>query len=211
MHDDVYNDFNTQSSTHWDGLTHYGSMQCQCFYNGVTPEQITALPGTRNGIQAWARRGIAGRAVLLDYGRWAEAQGLQPAAGERTPVPAADLMQVADTQGTRFETGDIFIVRYGWTSWYERLDADERRAISKGPTNVYRHRAGSDTFRFLWDNHFAAVWRVTHRALRRGRPIHRRERCIRRCCRFGACRSAKCSIWKRWRTTAHAMACTSSF
>jgi hypothetical protein len=157
VHDDVYNDFNTQSSTHWDGLTHYGSMQCQCFYNGVTPEQITALPGTRNGIQAWARRGIAGRAVLLDYGRWAEAQRLQPAAGERTPVPASDLMQVAEAQGTRFETGDIFIVRYGWTAWYERLNEDERHAISRGPHTFIGIEQGRDTFRFLWDNHFAAV------------------------------------------------------
>jgi hypothetical protein len=157
VHDDVYNDFNTQSSTHWDGLTHYGSQQCQCFYGGVTPEQITALPGTRNGIQAWARRGIAGRAVLLDYGRWAAGQGLHPAAGERTEVSAADLQLVAEAQGTRFETGDIFIVRYGWTAWYDGLDDEQRRAISKGAHTFIGIAQGVDTFRFLWDNHFAAV------------------------------------------------------
>jgi hypothetical protein len=66
-------------------------------------------------------------------------------------------MQVADAQGTHFETGDILIVRYGWTAWYEQLDADERRAQSEGPHTFIGIAQGDETFRFLWDQHFAAV------------------------------------------------------
>jgi len=37
--DDIYNNFNTQSSSQWDGLRHFGHPQFG-FYNGVTEEQI---------------------------------------------------------------------------------------------------------------------------------------------------------------------------
>ncbi|HWE62598.1 MAG TPA: hypothetical protein VHB98_12865, partial [Chloroflexota bacterium] len=36
--DDVYDNFNTQSSSQWDGLTHVGSDAHQSFYNAVTNE-----------------------------------------------------------------------------------------------------------------------------------------------------------------------------
>jgi kynurenine formamidase len=157
VNDDVYNDFNTQSSTHWDGLTHMGSAQCQCFYGQVTQPEITGQPGTRNGIQAWARRGIAGRAVLLDYERWAGQRGIHHIAGERVEITADELRQVAEAQGTRFETGDVLIVRTGWTAWYDALDESQRADVADGPHTFIGVAQGPETLRFLWDNHFAAV------------------------------------------------------
>lgn len=157
VNDDVYNDFNTQSSSQWDGLTHYGNMSYHGFYNGITQEQITGQPGTRNGMQVWARRGIAGRAVLLDYRRWANQQSIQYSPGERHEITVDELQQVARHEGVQFQTGDILIVRSGWVEWYLGLNEEERAATAKSPHKAVGVAQGEATLRFLWDNHFAAV------------------------------------------------------
>lgn len=157
VHDDVYREFNPQSSSHWDGLTHYGNAAHDCFYGGVRREEITGEEGTRNGIQAWARRGIAGRGVLLDYARWAIDRGLTYSPGDRHEITAADLQAVAQAQGVTFEVGDILLVRSGWLAWYETLDAAGRVAVATPPYSGVGVAQGDETLRFLWDSGFAAV------------------------------------------------------
>jgi hypothetical protein len=43
-------DFNTQSSSHWDGLRHFPYKETGQFYNGVTQEELLATK--RIGIQS---------------------------------------------------------------------------------------------------------------------------------------------------------------
>jgi len=156
-HDDLYDNFNTQSSTQWDGLTHYGHRQYG-FYNGVTAEQITGREGTRNGIEHWARRGIAGRGVLLDLARSAARHGAALDPGQRSEFSAQDLAAVAAEQKVTLETGDILLVRTGWIDWYCRLDRAERTNLARNwPHDVCGLAQGDDSLRFLWDNHVAAV------------------------------------------------------
>jgi hypothetical protein len=156
-HDDLYDNFNTQSSTQWDGLTHYGHRQYG-FYNGVTAEQITGKDGTRNGIEHWARRGIAGRGVLLDLARWAARNGFALDPAQRVEYSAEHLAAVAAEQKVAFETGDILLVRTGWIDWYCRLDHAQRFNLGRRwPHDVCGLAQGDDSLRFLWDNHFAAV------------------------------------------------------
>ncbi|MDP9373942.1 MAG: cyclase family protein [Chloroflexota bacterium] len=157
VNDDVYHEFNTQSSSHWDGLTHYGNAACACFYNGVTPEQVTGEAGTRNGIQVWARRGIAGRGVLVDYRRWAQARGIAYSPGERHEITPLALGEAAREQGVRFATGDVLLVRSGWIEWYLGLDEAGRRAAAAIPHAATGLAQGDETLRFLWDTGFAAV------------------------------------------------------
>jgi len=157
VNDDVYHDFNTQSSSQWDGLTHYGNRAHHGFYNGVTDEQITGGPGTRNGIQAWARRGIAGRGVLLDYRRWALARGLAYSPGERHEITVEALEATARAQGVELEVGDILIVRSGWVEWYLGLDAEGRASAATPPHAAAGLAQGDGTLRYLWDHHVAAV------------------------------------------------------
>jgi hypothetical protein len=130
VHDDLYDNFNTQSSTQWDGLTHYGHRQYG-FYNGVTAEQITGKEGTRNGIEHWARRGIAGRAVLLDIARWSARQGAPLDPGHRAEFSAQQLATVAAEQKVTLQIGDILLVRTGWIDWYLRLDRTERINLAR--------------------------------------------------------------------------------
>jgi hypothetical protein len=155
--DDVYDNFNTQSSSQWDGLTHFGHREYG-FYNGVTAEQITGVAGTRNGIEHWARRGIAGRGVLVDYARFAAVHNIAFKPGERWPITAEQIKAAADWQGVRFETGDILLLRTGWIEWYLALDVEQRTALAQpGAFAACGIDQSEDSLRFLWDNHFAAI------------------------------------------------------
>jgi hypothetical protein len=155
--DDVYDNFNTQSSSQWDGLRHFGHREYG-FYNGVTEAQIAEAGSARNGIQHWARRGIAGRGVLLDFARFAAAQGLAFAPGERYGITAEQLQAAADWQGLRFQTGDILLLRTGWVGWYEGLNEEQRAALAQpGALQVAGLEQSAASLRFLWDNHFAAI------------------------------------------------------
>lgn len=156
-HDDVYDNFNTQASTQWDGLTHVGNPQYG-FYNGVTNDFITGEPGTRNGIEHWARRGLAGRGILVDFARWANANGIDADPGKRFAITAEHLQAAAQAQGVSFQTGDVLLFRTGWIEWYLTLSVRQQFELAHSTRfegiGVEQSEA---TLRFLWDNHFAAV------------------------------------------------------
>jgi hypothetical protein len=155
--DDIYDNFNTQSSSQWDGLRHFGHRQYG-FYNGVTEEQIADPANPRNGIHQWARRGIAGRGVLLDFQHFAAAHGITYSPGERYGITAEQLQAAADWQGVSFQTGDILLLRVGWIEWYNSLNAEQRTQLAQpGVMRVAGLTQGEDSLRFLWDNHFAAI------------------------------------------------------
>jgi hypothetical protein len=155
--DDVYDNFNTQSSSQWDGLRHFGHRQYG-FYNGVTEVQIADESNPRNGIHHWARRGIAGRGVLIDFQRFAAAYEIAFNPGERYGITPEQLQAAADWQGLRFQTGDILMLRTGWIEWYCGLSAEQRTQIAQpGALQIAGLEQGEDSLRFLWDNHFAAI------------------------------------------------------
>jgi hypothetical protein len=155
--DDIYDNFNTQSSTQWDGLTHYGHPQYG-FYNGATEEQVTGREDTRNGIEHWARRGIAGRGVLIDYPRFARRHGIAFAPGQRSEITAEQLQTAAREQGVAFQTGDILLLYTGWIEWYGALSYEQRFKLAhQGPLEACGLPQCEASLRFLWDNHFAAI------------------------------------------------------
>jgi hypothetical protein len=155
--DDVYDNFNTQSSSQWDGLRHYGHRQYG-FYNGVTEEQIADAADARNGIHHWARRGIAARGVLVDYQRFAAAHGIAFNPGERHAITAEQVQAAADWQSLRFQIGDILLLRTGWIEWYGSLNEEQRTQLAQpGALQVAGLEQSTDSLRFLWDNRFAAI------------------------------------------------------
>jgi kynurenine formamidase len=155
--DDVYDNFNTQSSSQWDGLRHYGHPQ-HGFYNGVTEAQITGEGETPLGIEQWARRGIAGRGALIDFQRFAAHHGIAFKPGERCGITAEQLQAAADWQGLQFQTGDILLLRTGWVEWYGDLNEAQRTALAvPGALQAAGLEQSEASLRFLWDNHFAAL------------------------------------------------------
>jgi len=146
-HDDSLSGWNTQSSSQWDGFRHIKSA-AHGFYGGVADEE--------HGIHHWARRGMAGRGVLLDVGRWRQAEGRPLDMTASDPIDASDLLATAESQGTRIATGDVLLIRTGWIGWYSGLSAGERQELAAS-LKAPGLRPGRETVQTLWDLHIAAV------------------------------------------------------
>lgn len=157
--DDVYDNFNTQSSSQWDGLRHVCHMSSGRFYNDVIASHIVPGPGAsdRLGIHHAARRGIAGRAVLLDYARWADWHDKQFDPLTRHEYTVGELEQVAAEQNVELREGDILLVRTGWIAAYEKRGDRLAEMMDLTKPQCVGIKACQETFRWIWDHHFAAV------------------------------------------------------
>ncbi|KAI2996134.1 hypothetical protein CBS147346_9504 [Aspergillus niger] len=141
--------FNTQISSQWDGLRHYGYQNEKIYLNGCTLEEI----------EIWVENGgIVGRGVLLDYASWAEAQGISVNCFATTSIPISVLKEIATSQGTTFKTGDILFIRTGWTHAYEKLSAEQCQELAsvKVPPAI-GVESSEETLRWIWEEGFAAV------------------------------------------------------
>lgn len=147
-HDDLLHNWNTQSSSQWDGFRHVGN-PTHGHYGGVADED--------HGIDHWVGR-IVGRAVLADVGRWREAQGRPLRCDASDPITPEDVHGCLGDQGTTVEPGDILLLRTGWLTWYRGLDDAQRQAVA-APDGLAAPGLvpGERTARLLWDLHVAAV------------------------------------------------------
>jgi hypothetical protein len=143
--DDVLHHWNTQSSTQWDGLRHV-------FH--PTRGNYGGIPDEEHGIHFWARKGIVGRGVLLDVGRWREAQGRPLRYDANDPIELEDLDACLEAQGVTLEPGDVLLLRTGWIEWYESLSTDERSGAGQAVPGI---RPGKKTAAWLWNKHIAAI------------------------------------------------------
>lgn len=147
--DEVLHDWNTQASTQWDGFRHVRRAGVG-FYGGV--------PDAEHGIHHWARRGIAGRGMLVDVARWRESVGRPIRCDTSDPIEPEDVMAAIEAQGVAVEPGDVLLLRTGWLAWYLTLDAADRVAISAAETlRSPGLRAVEESARLLWDLHVSAV------------------------------------------------------
>ena len=82
-------------------------------------------------IVAWVESGgVVGRGVLLDYAAWADAKGIETRAFETVSIPVSTLKEVAASQGTTFERGDILFIRSGWNREYKALPENGRQTLA---------------------------------------------------------------------------------
>lgn len=149
-HDDVLHQWNTQSSSQWDGFRHIKNIP-NGFYDGV--------PDAEHGIDHWARRGIAGRAVLCDIGRWRAEQGRPLQYAESDVIEPDEILAALDAQGSPLDDGDVLLLRTGWTEWYEHETDAAMRAVAAERTSLKAPGlpSGERTAEFLWDLHIAAI------------------------------------------------------
>jgi hypothetical protein len=156
--DDHYDSFYTQRSSQWDSLCHiqypeYG------FYNGCQSEDITGKPGSRNGIDNWARIGITGRFVLADIGRRRERLGRPLDQKAAEAIDAQELADTLDDQGVELTGGDILLVRFGWISWFEQASLEDRQYAAGPPAEIGTPGLSphESTAEYLWDQGVASV------------------------------------------------------
>ncbi|EUC36489.1 hypothetical protein COCCADRAFT_23765 [Bipolaris zeicola 26-R-13] len=165
--------YNTQSSTQWDGFRHFAHPTYGCHYNGVLSDDIMTNvnddgedgedapePSRKLGIDAWAKKGIIGRGVLLDVWTWSQKQGKEYDPFTRCAITAEDLKACAKSQGTELRTADILLVRTGWQEKYNAFSAAGKvdlaaLALDK---HFYVGLASDEEMKdFLYDGYFAAA------------------------------------------------------
>ena len=146
-HDDVLDGWNTQASTQWDGFRHIPH-PVHRFYGGLDEKD--------HGVDHWAERGIVGRGVLADVGRWLEADGRPLALDQPVPIDPEDVVALPRRRGRRVRA--------------RRRPADPHRLVRVVPRPVGGGEGGDGraarqprpaarvaTARTLWDLHIAAV------------------------------------------------------
>jgi kynurenine formamidase len=151
--DDLIDNFYPQSSSQWDSLGHVG-YSADAFYNGATENDI--LSGRRNTIEHWARKGIAGRGVVLDMVRARERAGRPYNPGETVPFGVEDLELARQLAGVEFAAGDIILLHTGFAAWYASRSSDEKFALPnqlKTPGIDHSEKVA----RYLWDAHVSAI------------------------------------------------------
>jgi len=156
--DDHFNKFYPQSSSQWDALNHFAHPE-HGFYGGRTSDKLKG-PQAENSIANLARRGIAGRFVLADVARWRAAQGrpIDYEGGE--VIPVAEVAATLAAQGAAVQLGDILLLRFGWTAWYEGLEQAARDALAALPDWDFKSAGlehGEEAVRWLWDSGAVAV------------------------------------------------------
>lgn len=162
-YDDVYT-FNPQQSSQWDGLRHFSQPKevgsnDRVFYGGTTAAEIEDRSSTRIGLQHWAKEGIAGRGVLIDYASWAERQGIKYSTFSKHEVKLADIQAIALEHHISFQPGDILFIRIGMTQeWDTRMSLQQKASYGSNPAPEHAGvEASQAVLRWIWDSKFAAV------------------------------------------------------
>ncbi|WWC95059.1 hypothetical protein V866_001911 [Kwoniella sp. B9012] len=157
--------FNTQASTQWDGFRHYPYLNypekgSYVYYGGQSNDDARDKSVARNGIHNYAKRPITSRAHLLDIVAYRARRGLPPmsAFDGSTPVTLDILSNCAKESNVIIESGDILIVRTGFTEAFFKLSDEERAQL---PNRRVRGYCGVDqseeVLRWHWENGIAAV------------------------------------------------------
>ena len=157
-HDDVLHDWNTQSSSQWDGFRHIRNHAAAVDEGVEGTGHFGGVDDRDHGIDHWAERGIVGRAVLADLGRWRASIGRPISCDEADPIDAHEIAECLAAQGTQLQEGDVLLLRFGWIEWYENQSAEVRRRIA-GVDSLRTPglRPGEEMARTLWNLHVAAV------------------------------------------------------
>lgn len=149
--DDVLDGMALQGSSQWDSLGHVGYAP-DTFYAGASEASVAG--GDRNTIDHWARRGIAGRAVLLDMaGAWRDrGEVLDPASA--TEFCVADLEYARERARIEYEPGDILVIYTGFAEYFSQLSTAQRTGMEFVSPGLAH---SEDICRYLWDSQFSAV------------------------------------------------------
>ncbi|PSN64006.1 hypothetical protein BS50DRAFT_95114 [Corynespora cassiicola Philippines] len=165
--DDVFC-FNPQQSSQWDGLRHFSqpvpgtdgkAIKDRVFYGGTTAEEILDRTNDRIGLQHWAKEGIAGRGVLIDYASWAERKGIQYSTFSLHEIKLSEILEIAKECNITFQKGDILFVRIGMTKeWDTKMSTEEKKAYGESSSPQHAGvEATEDVLRWIWDKGFSAI------------------------------------------------------
>jgi kynurenine formamidase len=152
--DDWLDSFYLQATSQIDGLRHMRHPE-HGFYGGVPDEAVDV--GTPDlGIGLVAEKGIAGRGVLLDLGRYLEKIGDPIDLSTNRMITPAELDAAAADAGITFRPGDILLLRLGWVPFFLGLPLDQRPK-GKGRSGNPGLIQSEEMLAWLWDHRFALI------------------------------------------------------
>jgi kynurenine formamidase len=153
--DDWLDSFYLQSTTQIDGLRHMRHPEYG-FYGGVKDEAVE-VGRPELGIQLVAEKGIAGRGVLIDLPRYFSAAGRDYDLTTNQMIWPSDLDAALAAQGVALESGDILLVRTGWSGYYLELSPAEQGRFRSGGMRAPGLGQSPETVEYLWDHQVAMV------------------------------------------------------
>ena len=153
--DDYLDNFYPQASSQWDALSHVEHPKFGG-YNGFPDSEITGYGGNKLGIDNLARRGIAGRGVLADIGRYHERIGKRISFTTNESIPFEELLETLKVQKTAIWPSDLLLIRIGWTRAYMAMTPEEKATLATA-TKCPGIEGSRRTAQWLWDSRIAAV------------------------------------------------------
>lgn len=154
-YDEYLDNFCPQASSQWDGHRHV-CHPALGFYNGRTHDEVLAEGSAVLGIQNLAKRGIATRGVVLDLGRFLEAQGTPIEFASSQTFDVATIEACRAAQGVEVRPGDVLLLRTGWLGWLKGQPLPVHQQMAEHLT-VPGLLAGREMAAYLWDLHIAAI------------------------------------------------------
>lgn len=150
-------EFNTQASSQWDSFVHWAHQATGASYNGfrATVDNVGASTDAPTVDKWHARGGVVARGVLVDFARWAEANGKDYHPFDAYRITVEEVEQVAAAQGVEFRPGDVLLVRTGVTEVWEAPSQQDMAKVMRG--TISGLHGAVETVRWLWDRRFAAV------------------------------------------------------
>jgi hypothetical protein len=111
-----------------------------------------------------SKKGIAGRAIFVDWYAWAQSKGLDVDAMSSYEVPFSQIVEALEYQGLDlgvFRPGDILIIRFGYLDQYDNMSDDKRQRLNElyktqKPDNIGL-QPSRELLEFLWNNKLAAI------------------------------------------------------
>jgi hypothetical protein len=109
-------------------------------------------------------KGIAGRAVFIDWYSWALEQGYQIDAMSFYEIPFEQIIDTLKYQNMSLDSlraGDILVIRFGYLAQYGSMDDAKREYLNelyktKKPDNIGL-KPSKELLKFLWNTKIAAI------------------------------------------------------
>jgi len=107
---------------------------------------------------AWARQGIVGRGVLIDFVAYAARNNIAYDSLDHYAVSLSTFQRIAEESNITFQSGDIILLRTGFTAAFASTSLPTKRTIfSKSPFQYPGIESSLEVLAFLWDSQVAAV------------------------------------------------------
>jgi kynurenine formamidase len=151
--DDYLDGYFPQGSSQWDAMCHCRHPELG-YYNGVlATDEFDGDLSVREklGIHNLARAGITARFILIDIVNFHAQSGVSWSGMSGFQISKELLISILDFQETTLQSGDILILRTGWTEEYSNFSPSARVQLAAAPLKISGLKNDESLIEWLWD------------------------------------------------------------